>query len=98
MAGTPPHLPSRMQALVFEDINHIAYTEVPAPKLILPRDAIVRVSLCAVCGSDLHPFHGRERGIVKGTVVGHEMVGTVVALGSAVSDSASLEAHMGMRA
>lgn len=76
--------PSSMQALVFEDINRIAFKEVPTPRVLHPKDAIVRVTLCAVCGSDLHPFHGRERGIAKGTVVGHEMVGTVIALGSAV--------------
>lgn len=49
----------------------------------------MQVTLCSICGSDLHPFHGRETGIIKGTIVGHEFVGTVVELGSKVE----LDAH-----
>ena len=45
---------------------------------------LFQVTLCSICGSDLHPFHGRETGIVKGTVVGHEFVGIVHALGPKV--------------
>ena len=63
-----------MLALVFEGEREIALKEdQPLPRVLKPTDAIVRVSLCAICGSDLHPFRGDERGIARGTIVGHEV-------------------------
>lgn len=63
-----------MLALVFEAERRIALREdQPRPAVLKPTDAVVRVSLCAICGSDLHPFRGDERGIQPGTVVGHEV-------------------------
>lgn len=52
-----------------------------------------QVTLCSICGSDLHPFHGRETGIIKGTIVGHEFVGTVVEMGSQVGLDAYADTH-----
>ncbi|HEX7845969.1 MAG TPA: alcohol dehydrogenase catalytic domain-containing protein, partial [Chitinophagaceae bacterium] len=49
-------------------------------------DAIVKISLAGICGSDLHVYHGRETGLDNGTVMGHEFVGTVVETGSAVKN------------
>lgn len=63
----------------------VELSEVPRPRIVHPTDVVVRVTLCSICGSDLHPFHGRERGVAQGTVVGHEFVGEVVELGSRVA-------------
>ncbi len=60
------------------------------PVIIDGRDAIVRVSMAGLCGSDLHPFFGRESGLDPGTVMGHEMVGEVVELGDVVGSSDSI--------
>jgi threonine dehydrogenase-like Zn-dependent dehydrogenase len=67
-----------MQALTFHGVEHVAYESVPDPELQEPRDAIVRVEAAGLCGSDLHPYFGRETGIDRGTVLGHEFVGEVV--------------------
>lgn len=57
-----------MQALVFDGVRRIRFVEdQPLPALAAATDAVVRVSLCAVCGSDLHPFRGDEAGIMAGT-------------------------------
>ncbi|GBF92050.1 hypothetical protein Rsub_04397 [Raphidocelis subcapitata] len=75
-----------MRALVFEGVGRIALADdAPEPRLLAGTDAVVRISLCALCGSDLHPVRGDERGIVPGTVVGHEFVGVVSQLGSEVT-------------
>ncbi|MBO4210650.1 zinc-dependent alcohol dehydrogenase [Micromonospora echinofusca] len=52
---------------------------VPAPG---PGEAVVRVELCGICGTDAHVFHGRLPSIVFPALLGHEVVGTVVALGA----------------
>ncbi|GLC42569.1 hypothetical protein PLESTB_001115000 [Pleodorina starrii] len=78
------YLPETMQALVLAEEERIEYRCVPCPRLVHPGDAIVRVTSCSVCGSDLHPYHGREKGIAPNTVVGHEFVGVVVAKGPEV--------------
>jgi threonine dehydrogenase-like Zn-dependent dehydrogenase len=57
---------------------------VPDPVILDPRDAIVRVELAAICGSDLHVYRGHEAGLDAGTVLGHEFMGEIVALGSEV--------------
>lgn len=73
-----------MKALTFEGIRKITYRDVPDPAIILPTDAIVKVDYTAVCGSDLHVYHGRETGIDTGTVMGHEFVGEIVEMGPKV--------------
>ena len=55
------------------------------PGIVDPRDALVRVELAAICGSDLHPYRGHETGLDRGTVMGHEFLGEVVAVGDDVS-------------
>ncbi len=74
-----------MRAVVFEDVELVAFTEVDEPRLTAPRDAIVEVEFAGLCGSDLHPYFGREVGIEAGTVMGHEFLGRVVALGDEVA-------------
>ena len=55
------------------------------PGLLQPSDAIARVELAGLCGSDLHPFFGREQGLDVGTVMGHEFVGHIEAVGAGVT-------------
>mgnify|MGYP001210453235 CR=1 FL=1 len=59
-------------------------TDLPEPKVTGPRDAVVRVSRTAICGTDLHAYRGELPGFGVGTVLGHEFVGTVVAAGDEV--------------
>lgn len=73
-----------MRALTFRAVGRLAVEEVPDPRLVDPGDAVVRVRLAAICGSDLHPYRGREVGLDAGTVMGHELVGEVVEVGADV--------------
>src|SRR3954466_14551596 len=54
----------------------------PAPKIERPRDAIIKTTSCAICGSDLHFFDGFVPGMKSGDVVGHEFMGEVVEVGA----------------
>ena len=74
-----------MKGVCFQDIETIALLDLPDPELNSPTDAIVKVSLAGLCGSDLHPYFGRETGLDAGTVMGHEMVGRVVEVGDEVT-------------
>ena len=73
-----------MRAITFHDVRDVRVTSVREPELLASDDALVDVSACAICGSDLHPYRGDERGLDSGTVLGHEFVGVVAALGPAV--------------
>ncbi len=73
-----------MQGLTFRGPGHVALETVADPKIESPTDALVRVRLAAICGSDLHVYHGRETGLDLGTVMGHELVGEVVEVGREV--------------
>jgi threonine dehydrogenase-like Zn-dependent dehydrogenase len=57
---------------------------VPDPEIEHPRDAIIKVTACAICGSDLHLFNGVIPSMEKGDVVGHETMGEVVEVGSGI--------------
>jgi threonine dehydrogenase-like Zn-dependent dehydrogenase len=70
-----------MKALTFHGKENIAYESVPDPEIEEPTDVIVQVSSCAVCGSDLHPYYEREKGLDHGCVMGHEFTGEIVAIG-----------------
>lgn len=72
-----------MRALVFEGPGLIAVRDRPEPQIIEDGDAIVRVTMSGLCGSDLHPYLGREP-MARGTIPGHEAVGIVEAIGSDV--------------
>ncbi len=54
---------------------------VPLPVLQGPGEALVRVRLAGLCGSDMHPYCGRETGLDMGTIMGHEFVGIVEKVG-----------------
>ena len=73
-----------MKALTYHGIHDVRAERVDDPVLHAPTDALVAVRLAAICGSDLHVWHGRELGLDQGTVLGHEFLGEVVAIGSAV--------------
>lgn len=73
-----------MKALTYISHERFALLEKPKPTLQDPRDAIVRVTLGSICTSDLHIKHGSVPQAVPGITVGHEMVGIVEAVGSAV--------------
>lgn len=73
-----------MKALTFRGKEKIQFEEVGDPAILRPTDAIVRVKACAICGSDLHVYHEREKGIDHGTAMGHEFTGEVVDVGNEV--------------
>ena len=74
-----------MLAYTYTKPGTFALIEKPRPVLLDARDAIVRVTLASICTSDLHIKHGSVPRAVPGVTVGHEMVGVVEAVGSAVS-------------
>lgn len=74
-----------MKALTFLGVEQIGYETIEDPVIAVETDVIVRVRQCAICGSDLHTFFGRERGIDAHTAMGHEFVGEVVEIGRAVN-------------
>ncbi|HKJ03508.1 MAG TPA: alcohol dehydrogenase catalytic domain-containing protein [Longimicrobiales bacterium] len=74
-----------MNAITFHDLETLVFEEVDDPVLEAPSDALVRVRAAGICGSDLHPYFGRERGLDPGTVMGHEFLGEVVEVGSDVT-------------
>ncbi|HUP31117.1 MAG TPA: zinc-dependent alcohol dehydrogenase, partial [Usitatibacter sp.] len=71
-----------MRALVWHGKKDIRCDTVPDPTIEEPRDAIVKVTTCAICGSDLHLFDGFMMGMKSGDIVGHEFMGEVVEVGS----------------
>lgn len=73
-----------MRGLTYHAPGDLRVETVRDPELIDPTDAIVAVRLAAICGSDLHVWHGREIGLDVGTIMGHEFLGEVVAVGSSV--------------
>jgi len=72
-----------MRAVVYRGIERVEVAEVPDPVLVEPSDAIVRVGLTAICGSDLHLYHGKAP-LEPGDTIGHEAIGVVDAVGSSV--------------
>jgi threonine dehydrogenase-like Zn-dependent dehydrogenase len=74
-----------MKALVWHGKEDIRYDTVSDPAIEHPRDAIIKVTSCAICGSDLHLFHNFVPAMLPGDVMGHEMMGEVVEVGSGVN-------------
>ncbi|MBX9751776.1 MAG: glutathione-dependent formaldehyde dehydrogenase [Roseococcus sp.] len=75
-----------MKALTWHGKSDIRCDTVPDPRIENPRDAIIRVTACAICGSDLHIFNGVMPGMQHGDVMGHETMGEVVETGSGVGN------------
>lgn len=74
-----------MKALTYIEHGKFALIEKPKPEVLESRDAVVRVTLGSICTSDLHIKHGSVPRAVPGITVGHEMVGVVESVGSAVT-------------
>ena len=74
-----------MKAVVLAGVGDLQVMEVPDARVVDPGDAVVRVTTTAICGADLFPFHGYTPGFENGTVLGHEFVGVVESVGSAVA-------------
>ena len=74
-----------MKALTYIEHGKFALLDKPKPAILDPRDAVVRVTLGSICTSDLHIKHGSVPRAVPGITVGHEMVGVVESVGSAVT-------------
>jgi threonine dehydrogenase-like Zn-dependent dehydrogenase len=72
-----------MRAVTYRDVGDFRVADVPVPELQGSRDALVRISLGAICGSDLHIYHGNVP-MDEGAVLGHEFVGVVEKVGSEV--------------
>lgn len=75
-----------MKALVWHAKEDIRCDEVSDPSIEDDRDAIIRVTSCAICGSDLHLFHNLIPAMMPGDIMGHEMMGEVVEVGRGVGD------------
>ncbi|MDA9411004.1 MULTISPECIES: zinc-dependent alcohol dehydrogenase [unclassified Bradyrhizobium] len=73
-----------MKALVWHGKEDIRCDTVTDPEIQDPRDAIIKVTSCAICGSDLHLFHNYIPGMMPGDIMGHETMGEVVEVGSGV--------------
>ena len=75
-----------MKATCWYGKKDIRVEEVPEPKILADRDAIVRVTSTAICGSDIHLYNGVMPTLEKGDVLGHEFMGEVVDVGAAVTN------------
>ena len=70
-----------MKALCWYGTNDVRVSRVPEPKILNPRDAIIKITLTAICGSDLHLLDGFIPTMKKGDILGHEFLGEVVEVG-----------------
>ena len=73
-----------MKAVVWHGKHDVRVDDVPEPQILDPRDAIVKVTSAAICGSDLHLYDGFMLGMKSGDILGHEFMGEVVEIGSEV--------------
>lgn len=71
-----------MKAITWHGKSDLRCESVPDPKIEHPNDAIIKVTACAICGSDLHIFNGIMPGMEGGDVLGHETMGEVVEVGA----------------
>ena len=75
-----------MRALCWHGTGDVRVDTVADPKIVNPRDAIVKITCTAICGSDLHLFDGFMPTMEKGDVLGHEPMGEIVELGRDVKN------------
>ena len=75
-----------MRALVWNGVNRLAVESVDDPRILRPHDAIVRVTATVSCGSDLHLIGGYVPTMRSGDILGHEFMGEIVEVGSAVTE------------
>ena len=72
-----------MRALCWHGKGDVRVDTVPDPKIEHPRDAVIKITACAICGSDLHMYEGRTS-METGRVFGHENLGEVIEVGAGV--------------
>ena len=70
-----------MKAACYYGKEDIRVEQVPDPQILNPRDAIVKVTSTAICGSDLHLYDGYIPTMERGDILGHEFMGEVVEVG-----------------
>ena len=75
-----------MRALCWHGKGDVRVDTVPDPKILHPRDALIKITACAICGSDLHLFDGYQPTMESGDILGHENMGEVIELGSEVKN------------
>jgi threonine dehydrogenase-like Zn-dependent dehydrogenase len=75
-----------MKANCWYGKNDVHVVDVPEPKIINQRDAILKITTTAICGSDLHLYNGFIPTMEKGDILGHEFMGEVVEVGSEVKN------------
>jgi threonine dehydrogenase-like Zn-dependent dehydrogenase len=75
-----------MKAVCWYGKHDMRVMDVPEPKILNSRDAIIKVTTTAICGSDLHPYNGYIPMMEKGDIMGHEFMGEVVELGADVKN------------
>src|SRR5947209_8754082 len=75
-----------MRANVWSGRNTVQVENVPDPKILNERDAIVRITSTAICGSDLHLYDGYIPAMKRGDILGHEFLGEIVEIGKGVSN------------
>jgi len=75
----------RMKALVYHGPGQRAWEEAPRPTIQNPTDAIVRITTSTICGTDLHILKGDLPGVTPGRILGHEGIGVVTEVGTAVT-------------
>ena len=73
-----------MKAACWHGANNVRVETVPDPKILNPRDAILKVTSTTICGSDLHLYDGYIPTMQPGDILGHEFMGEVVEIGSEV--------------
>src|SRR5918998_1553938 len=75
-----------MKALCWFGKNDVRVEDVPEPKILNPRDAIIKITRTAICGSDLHLYDGFIPSMKAGDILGHEFMGEVVEVGDGVKN------------
>jgi threonine dehydrogenase-like Zn-dependent dehydrogenase len=75
-----------MKALCWYGTHKVRVDNVPDPEILNPRDAIVKITSTAICGSDLHLYDGYIPAMEKGDILGHEFMGEVVEVGKGVGN------------
>ena len=75
-----------MKALCWHGKYDVRLQDVPEPQILNPRDAIIKVTTTAICGSDLHLYDGYIPTMQKGDILGHEFMGEVVEIGNAITN------------
>ena len=75
-----------MKAVVYHGAGKRAWEDVPDPTILEPTDVIARVDTTTICGTDLHILKGDVPEVEEGRILGHEAIGTITEVGSAVTD------------